>query len=76
MIKTYIKENVIIKLSKLCSSPRRIRAGNELPTLFLNKLPGMGNLSPMHKIFVERPGSLKNMKKASSDINIPNSILK
>ena len=76
MIKTYIKENVIIKLSKLCSSPRRFKAGNELPTLFLNKLPGMGNLSLVHKIFVERPGLLKNIKKASSDINIPNSILK
>ena len=36
----------------------------------------MGNLSSVHKIFVERPGLLKNIKKASSDINIPNSILK
>ena len=52
---TYIKECIITKLQKLYSPPRNLRAGNKSPTLFLKKRSCTGDLSPMHKIFIERP---------------------
>ena len=32
---TYIKENIIAKLQKLCSQLRNLRVGNKLPEQFL-----------------------------------------
>ena len=52
---TYIKENIIPKFQKLYSTPRNLTEGNKLPTLLLKKPLYMGDLSPMHKIFIERP---------------------
>ena len=52
---TYIKENIITKLQKLCSLTRNLRAGNKSPALFLKKPVCTGNLSPMHKIFIAKP---------------------
>ena len=53
---TYIKEKVITKLQKLYSPPRKLRAGNKLPALFLKKSLCTGDLSSACKIFIERPG--------------------
>ena len=52
---TYIKENITKKLQKLYSPPRNPRAGNESPALFVKKPLCKGDLSPVHKIFIERP---------------------
>ena len=52
---TYIKESIITKLQKLYSLPRNLRVGNKLPTLFFKKCSCTSNLSPMRKIFIERP---------------------
>ena len=52
---TYIKENITTKLQKLYSLPRNPREGCKLPALFVKKPLCMGNLSPVHKIFIERP---------------------
>ena len=51
---TYIKENIITRLQKLYSPPRNSRVGNKLPVLFVKKPLCTGDLSPMHKIFIER----------------------
>ena len=51
---TYIKENIITKLQKLYSPPRNPKAGNKSPVLFVKKPPCTGNLSPAHKILIER----------------------
>ena len=56
IIVTYIKENIIPKLQKLCSSPRNLMAGNKPPVLFLKKSLCAGDLLPACKIFIERPG--------------------
>ena len=53
---TYIKENIIKKLQKLYILPRNLRVGNKLPVLFLKKPLCMGDLSPVHNVFIERPG--------------------
>ena len=37
MIVTDIKENIITKLQKLYNPPRKLRAGNKSPALFLKK---------------------------------------
>ena len=63
---TYIKESIITKLQKLYSSPRNLRVGNKLPALFLKKRFWTGNLSPVHKIFIEMPA-----KDRHSSIIIP-----
>ena len=55
IIVTYIRENIITKLQKLCSLPRKPRAGNKSPALFVKKPLCMGDLSPARKIFIERP---------------------
>ena len=55
IIVTYIKENVITKLQKLYNLPKNPKAGNKLPALFVKKALCMGNLSPMHNIFIEKP---------------------
>ena len=55
IIVTYIKENIIAKVQKLYSPPRNPRAGNKLSVLFVKKPLCMGNLSPMRKIFIEKP---------------------
>ena len=52
---TYIKENTITKLQKLYSPPRNPTAGNKLHMLFVKKPLGMGDLSTICKIFIERP---------------------
>ena len=63
---TYIKESIITKLRKLYSLPRNLRVGNKLPVLFLKKRSWTGDLSPAHKIFIERPA-----KDRHSSIIIP-----
>ena len=55
IIVTYIKENIITRLQKLYSPPRNSRVGNKLPVLFVKKPLCTGDLSPTHKIFIERP---------------------
>ena len=55
IIVTYIKENIFTKLQKLYNPPRNPRAGNKSPTLFVKKPLCTGDLSPAHKIFIERP---------------------
>ena len=50
---TYI--NITIKLQKLYSPPRNIRARNKSPALLLKKPLCTGDLSPLGKIFIERP---------------------
>ena len=50
-----MKQN-IAKLQKLYTPPRNLRAGNKSPVLFLKKPLCTGDLSPVHKIFTERPG--------------------
>ena len=56
IIVTYIKENIITKLQKLYSLPRNPRVGNKSPVLFVKKPFCMGDVSPAHKIFIERGG--------------------
>ena len=63
---TYIKENIITKLQKLYSPPRNPRMGNKLPALFVKKPICTGNLSPVSKIFIERPSIVQ--KKSQKDI--------
>ena len=46
---------MIIKLQKLYTLPRNLRAGNKSPTPFLKKPLCTGHLSPTHKIFIESP---------------------
>ena len=53
---TYIKENIITKLQKLYSPPRKPRVGNKLPVLFVKKPLCMGDLLPVCKIFIDRSG--------------------
>ena len=55
IIVTYIKENIIPKLQKLYSPARNPRAGNKSPMLFVKNPLCLGNLSPVCKIFIERP---------------------
>ena len=69
IIMTYIKENKsdftgccptnierpIAKLQRLYSPPRNLRMGNKLPMPFLGKPLCAGDLSPVHKVFIERP---------------------
>ena len=55
IIVTYIKENIITKLQRLYSLPRNPRAGSKSLTLFVKKPLCMGDISPVHKIFIERP---------------------
>ena len=55
IIQTYIKENIITKLQKSYSLPRNPRVGNKSPVLLMKKPPCTGDLSPAHKIFIERP---------------------
>ena len=57
IIVIYIKENIITKLQKLYSWPKRSRPGNKSPALFVKKPCCKDDLSPAHKIFVERPVS-------------------
>ena len=54
-IVTYIKENVITKLQKLYSPPRNPRVTNKSSALVVKNPLCTGNLSPAHKIFIERP---------------------
>ena len=61
IIVTYIKENIITKLPKLYSPPRNPRAGSKSPALFMKKPLCMGDLSPAHKILIERPATLSNL---------------
>ena len=49
-IVTYIKENIIKKLQKLYSLPKKLMAGNKSPVLLLKKPFCISNLSPAHKI--------------------------
>ena len=55
IIVTYIKENIITKLQKLCSPPRNPRADKKSPALFVKKPLCTGDLLPACKIFIERP---------------------
>ena len=55
IIVTYIKEKIIIKLQILYSLTRNTRVGNKSPMLSVKKPLCMGDLSPAHKIFIERP---------------------
>ena len=55
IIVTYIKENIIAKLQKLYSPPRKLKVGNKYPALFLKKPHCTGDLSPVCKIFIEKP---------------------
>ena len=55
IIVTYIKENIITKLQNLCSLPRNPRAGNKSLALLVKKPLCTGDLSPVRKIFIERP---------------------
>ena len=55
IIVTYIKENIITKLQKLYSPPRKPRTGNKSPALFAKKPLCTGDLLPARKIFIERP---------------------
>ena len=54
IIVTYTKENIITKLQKLYSPPRKLNAGNKSPALLLKKPLCAGDLLPMCKIFIER----------------------
>ena len=51
---TDIKKIYIYKI-KLYSPPRKLKAGNKSPALLLKIPLCMGDLSPAHKIFIERP---------------------
>ena len=55
IIVTYIKKNIITKLQKLYSQPRKSRAGNKSPALFVKIPLCASDLSPASKIFIERP---------------------
>ena len=55
IIVIYIKENIITKLQKLYSPPRNSGASNKSSALFVKKARCTGNLSPVRKIFIERP---------------------
>ena len=55
IIVTYTKENIITKLQKLYSPPRKLKAGNKSPALLLKKPLCTGDLLPTCKIFFERP---------------------
>ena len=55
IIMTYIEENIMTKSQKLYSPPRNPRAVSKSPMLFVKKPLCMGDLSPTHKIFIERP---------------------
>ena len=55
IIVIYIKENIITKLQKLYSPPKKSRVGNKSPVLFVKKPCCTGNLSPVCKILIERP---------------------
>ena len=57
-LKIYIKENIITKLQKLYSPPKKSRTGNKSPALFVEKLRYTGDLSPMRKIFIERSATV------------------
>ena len=50
-----MKEKIFTKLQKLHSPPRNPRAGNKSPALFVKKPLCTGDLSPTHKIFIEKP---------------------
>ena len=66
---TYIKENKsdfaeccptnversMTKLQKLYTPPRNLRTDNKSPAPFLEKSLCTGDLSPAHKIFIDRP---------------------
>ena len=58
---TYIKESIIIKLQKLYTLPRNLRAGNKSPVIFWKKNSCMDDLSPVQKIFIERPESYQKL---------------
>ena len=64
---TYVNENIIAKLQNLYSPPRNLRAGNKSPVLFLIKPLCTGDVSPSHKIFIERP--VNSTKKHATNIN-------
>ena len=80
---TYIKENKsdftgcyltnvqrpVTKLQKLYSLPRNLRVGNKSPLPFLEKPLCMGNLSPAHKIFIERPAIVHFKKTQKFFVN-------
>ena len=55
IIVTHIEENIIKKLPKLYSPPRKPEAGSKSPVLLLKKPLCMGNLLPSRKISIERP---------------------
>ena len=55
IIAIYIEENIITKLQKLYSPPKKSRMGNKLPALFVKKPRCTGDLLPTCKIFIERP---------------------
>ena len=55
IIPIYIKENIITKLQKLYSPLKQSRPGNKSPVLFVKKPRYTGDLSPVRKIFIERP---------------------
>ena len=55
IIVTHIEENIIKKLPKLYSPPRKPEAGSKSPVLLLKKPLRMGNLLPSCKISIERP---------------------
>ena len=56
----------ITKLQKLYSLPRNLRTGNKSPALFLEKPLCTGDLSPVRKIFIERPAILLQILHHSS----------
>ena len=68
IIMTYIKEN-ITKLQKLYSLPRNPRAGKKSPVLFVKKPLCIGDLSPVQKIFIERPVTL-NYNSSNNEVGI------
>ena len=51
----YSKQNIITKLQKLYSLLRNLWASNKLPVPISKKPLCTGNLSSVHKIFIERP---------------------
>ena len=55
IIVTHIEENIIKKLPKIYSPPRKPEAGSKSPVLLLKKPLHMGNLLPSRKISIERP---------------------
>ena len=55
IIVTHIEENIIKKLPKIYSPPRKPEAGSKSPVLLLKKPLRMGNLLPSRKISIERP---------------------